>query len=108
MNRIRVSPPSAAKRWFLRAATFAAVGLLSTGTIAPEGASAEGLNQAAVIIDSGTEVKTAVVSFPEDSISGLELLRRAGFDPVTYSYSGLGAAVCALSLIHISEPTRPY
>lgn len=53
-------------------------------------------HHAGVIVDTGSEVKTAVVEFSEDSISGLELLRRAGFDPETYGFSGLGAAVCKM------------
>lgn len=54
-------------------------------------------NRAAVVVDlGGGDVRTACVSFDSSTISGVEALRLAGFDPVTQSFGGRGAAVCAL------------
>lgn len=47
-------------------------------------------------MDTGETVKKVCVRFSEESISGAELIRRAGVDPVFRSYSGKGVAVCAL------------
>lgn len=52
-------------------------------------------SRAVVIVDTGSSVRTEVISF-SGSISGLEALRLAGADPVTYGYAGQGAGVCAL------------
>ncbi|MGQ0519639.1 MAG: hypothetical protein ACT4PX_00625, partial [Actinomycetota bacterium] len=59
------------------------------------GAGAE-LHRAAVIVDTGTAVKTVCVRFAEESISGVEALQRAAVDPVFRAYPGKGAAVCSL------------
>lgn len=53
------------------------------------------MSQAAVIVQTDTEVKKVCVRFIEDSLSGKELLDRAGVDPV-YRYYAEGTAVCAL------------
>lgn len=53
-------------------------------------------NRAAVVVDTGSEVKTACVEFAETSITGVEALQRAGFEPVARGYGGIGVAVCAL------------
>ena len=55
-----------------------------------------GGHRAALVIDTGTAVKRICVRFDGDSISGTELLQRAGIDPVIRSFSGEGAAICAL------------
>jgi hypothetical protein len=54
------------------------------------------VHRAAVIVEGDGQTHRVVVEFTEDSISGLELLRRAGADPVVYAYSGIGGAVCRL------------
>lgn len=69
----------------------AAVVVLGVGP-APAGAAP---SRAVVIIDTGSAVRTEVISF-SGSISGVEALRLAGADPVTYGYAGQGAGVCAL------------
>src|SRR5439155_19504902 len=56
----------------------------------------ESEHRAAVIVDTGQTVKKVCVHFTEDSISGKDLLDRAGVDPVYRTYSGEGVAVCAL------------
>ncbi|HET7489033.1 MAG TPA: hypothetical protein VFJ85_13970 [Acidimicrobiales bacterium] len=53
-------------------------------------------NRAAVLIDTGTQVKHVCVRFAEDSISGAEALARANVDAVVQGFSGKGVAVCAL------------
>ena len=68
------------------------VGVMPTTT-----AHAGTTHRAAVIVDTGDKVTTAYVEFSDDSISGLELLQRAGFFPETYGFSGLGAAVCRMA-----------
>lgn len=60
-----------------------------TGTVAEE-------HRAAVIVDTGTEVKSVCVRFREESITGVEALARAQLDPVFHGFAGKGAAVCAL------------
>jgi hypothetical protein len=59
-------------------------------------ARAAGVHRAAVIVEGDGQTHRIVVEFTEDSISGIELLRRAGADPVVYAYSGIGGAVCRL------------
>lgn len=59
-------------------------------------ARAAGAHRAAVIVEGDGQTHRVVVEFTEDSISGIELLRRAGADPVVYAYSGIGGAVCRL------------
>jgi hypothetical protein len=41
-------------------------------------------------------VTYALVAFPEDEISGMELLRRSGISLITVPFGGLGEAVCTL------------
>ena len=53
-------------------------------------------HRAAVIVDTGTEVRRVCVRFAEESITGIEALTRAGTDPVLRAFSGKGAAVCSL------------
>lgn len=55
-----------------------------------------GHHRAAVIVDTGTQVKTVCVRFAEESITGVEALQRAGVDPVFRAFPGKGAAVCSL------------
>lgn len=53
-------------------------------------------HRVAVIVDTGSQVKSVCVRFREESISGVEALNRAQLDPVFQAFSGKGAAVCAL------------
>lgn len=53
-------------------------------------------HRAAIIIDTGTQVKSVCLRFREEAISGIEALARAQVDPVFQAFSGKGAAVCAL------------
>lgn len=72
----------------------AASGALTCGV--STGVRAETVHRAAVIVEGDGQTRRVVVEFPEESITGIELLRRAGADPVVYSYSGVGGAVCRL------------
>jgi hypothetical protein len=79
-----------------RAVVVLTVGLASTAFVAgaaPSVASAASPHQAAVIVDTGTTVHRVVITFSEDSISGIDALQRAGANPVVYAM-GPGAAVC--------------
>lgn len=53
-------------------------------------------NHAAIVIDTGSEVKKFCLAFPEESISGAEALRRVDAQPVFASFGGSGEAVCSL------------
>ena len=57
----------------------------------------DGLHHAGVVVRHGDGRLTyAYVAFPEESISGIELLRRTGIPLVTTSFGGLGEGVCSL------------
>jgi hypothetical protein len=58
---------------------------------------AQGLNRAAIVVDTGSGTTTRCVSFSEESISGTEALSRAGLSPVVRGFSGEGGAVCAIN-----------
>lgn len=81
-----------------RLASLVALGALSVVPLigSAQVARAAGTHRAAVIVEGDGQTHRVVVEFTEDSISGIELLRRAGADPVVYSYSGIGGAVCRL------------
>ncbi len=71
-----------------------AFGAVSFAT--PVAFAAPSLHRAAVIVETGSGTNRVVIEFTEDSITGIEALRRAGAEPVVYSYSGVGGAVCRL------------
>ncbi len=71
--------------------------IATAALIIPVGHAQEAQNQAGVIIRYGDgRVQTACVRFSEPSITGIDLLQRAGI-PVIAQSSGLGAAVCKIS-----------
>lgn len=73
-----------------------ATGLLVAGSpAATTVALAAPTNAVAVVVDTGAEVKRVCVRFTEPHLSGIEVLRRAGVDPV-FAEFGIGTAVCAL------------
>ena len=67
---------------------------LAAGT-QPSVATAASPHKAAVIVDAGGSAQKVVITFTEDSISGIDALQRAGANPVVYAM-GPGAAVCRL------------
>lgn len=98
-RRSRLARPALAR--FGRA-TFLAISVIAV-TIAGAGLTLSSavafspvLHRAAVIVETGTETRRVVIEFTEDSITGIEALRRAGAEPVVYSFSGVGGAVCRL------------
>ena len=69
---------------------------LGAAAVAPvEAAHASGGSTAVVVIDTGANVRSAVIHF-DGSITGIEALELAGANPATYGFQGQGAAVCAL------------
>lgn len=54
-------------------------------------------NHAAVVIDTGKEVKKFCLAFPEDEISGAEALRRIDAQVQFANFGSRGQAVCSLS-----------
>ncbi len=81
-----------------RARTGAVVAALAAALFAAPGLAGAGgeTHRAAVVVDLGDEVKTARITFEGDSISGLEALELAGFDPVARAYGGQGGAICSV------------
>ncbi len=59
-------------------------------------AQAAGAHRALVVVDTGTTTYQQLITFDEDSVTGLHALELAGANPVVYSYSGQGGAVCRL------------
>jgi hypothetical protein len=53
-------------------------------------------HRAAVIVDTGASVYRVVITFTEDSITGIDALQRANADPVVYTFNGQGGAVCRI------------
>lgn len=79
------------------AAVSCAAALVAAGpSAAPAVAKAAVEHRAAVLIDTGAEVKRVCVRFSEESITGIEALTRAAADPVVRAFPGKGAAVCSL------------
>jgi hypothetical protein len=56
----------------------------------------DGPHAAAMVVDTGEEVKTVCVRFAEEQITGEELLDRTGLDVVWSYYGTLGAAACSI------------
>lgn len=55
------------------------------------------LNHAGLVVRHGDgRLIYAYVAFPEDAISGVELLRRSGISLVTTGFGGLGEGVCTI------------
>ncbi len=69
---------------------------LVVGPAGHAGAGPVAQHRAAVIVDTGTTVHKVVITFTEDSITGIDALQRAHADPVIYSFNGQGGAVCRL------------
>ena len=84
---------------FTRATLFALLlGLFATAAgvgASPSTAAAASPHRAAVIVDTGATVHKVVITFTEDSITGIEALQSAGANPVVYSM-GPGGAVCRI------------
>ena len=58
---------------------------------------ADGLHHAGLVIRHGDgRITYAYVTFPEDRLSGIELLERSGVEQVTIPFGALGMGVCAI------------
>ena len=55
-------------------------------------------NRAAVVVEVDGVIHTGKVSFSGDSISGLEAMRSAGFEPLVRVFGANGGAVCAIEV----------
>jgi hypothetical protein len=71
-----------------------ASGMLTS--LGASGAGAAGTHRALVIVDTGTTTYQRVITFDSDSITGIQALDLAGANPVVYTFSGQGGAVCRL------------
>jgi|CXWL01.1.fsa_nt_gi hypothetical protein len=72
---------------------------------APRSATGIGVNRAALVVTfEDGHSQTFCIGFVEDSISGLELLRRSGLPLVTSGNGGLGSAVCSINGEGCSNP----
>ena len=84
-----------AARGLLVVLVVAAATTSSPARAAVPAAGCAGPARAVVIVDTGDNVHRSVICF-SGSVSGLAALQSAGANPVTYGFSGQGAAVCAL------------
>ena len=70
---------------------------LTAALIAPVQAGQPGLHQAGLVVVHGDgRVVTSCVAFSEESISGVELLRRSGLTVTVGAYAGFGYGVCEI------------
>lgn len=79
-------------------ALLAAASVAFAFVAAPRPASAAGTNRAAVVVEVNGVIHTAKVTFSAGSISGLDALRSAGFNPLVRVFGANGGAVCALDI----------
>lgn len=88
----------------LRSSTlFAALAAVLAVLLPPASAAGDTAQHAAgLVIDTGERVVTAYVEFPEETITGEELLRRADVDAVFSDYGSMGTAVC--SILGVGSP----
>ena len=84
------------KAWAALVAAACLAPLAAASSPPAAGAQAPAPHRAAVIVDTGDQLKRVCVRFPESSISGAEALRRANVQPVFRTFPGKGEAVCAL------------
>jgi hypothetical protein len=79
----------------VRAVAWLAVLLVAALPVAPAGG--EEYHHAGLVVRHGDgRFVYAYVAFPEEAISGVELLRRSGISLVTVQFGGLGEGVCTL------------
>jgi hypothetical protein len=71
--------------------------LLVLSLVSPVAVGAQQLNHAGLVIRHGDgRLIYAYIAFTEESISGVELLRRSGVSLVTIGFGGLGEGVCTI------------
>jgi hypothetical protein len=59
-----------------------------------------------VIVFPEGRIETRCIEFAEDTISGIELLRRSGLPLVISGFGGLGGAVCRIDNVGCSDPSN--
>jgi len=80
-----------------RICIFVPILALAAVLVAPVQAQEPDLHQAGLVVVHGDgRVVTSCVAFSEESISGVELLRRAGLTVTVGAYAGLGYGVCEI------------
>jgi len=78
--------------------TIVLLGVLAVLALRAPAVTSANLNVAGLVVSYGDgRISYAWVPFPEDEISGLELLRRSGLDIVTVGFGGLGEGVCQIA-----------
>jgi hypothetical protein len=95
--------------------------VLAVPSVLIPSASGADMNVAGLVVDYGDgRISYAMVPFPEEEISGIELLRRSGLDLVTVGFGGMGDAVCQIEdtgcpvddcrrrLCQTSDPESPF
>lgn len=70
--------------------------LMAGGVYSAAPAQAAGAHRALVVVDTGSTTYRQVITFTEDSVTGVHALELAGANPIIYTYSGQGGAVCRL------------
>jgi len=76
------------------------VALFVQGATAQTPDATDSVNVAGLMIDYGDgRVAYALVPFSEESLSGVELLRRSGLPLVTVPFGGLGEGVCSIDAV---------
>lgn len=71
--------------------------LLVVALVSPVAVESQNLNYAGLVVRHGDgRLIYAYVAFSEESISGVELLRRSGISLVTIGFGGLGEGVCTI------------
>ncbi|HEV2065723.1 MAG TPA: hypothetical protein VGR08_02725 [Thermomicrobiales bacterium] len=74
--------------------------VLGQGATAQTPEATDHINVAGLMIDYGDgRVSYALVAFTEESLSGVELLRRSGLPIVTVPFGGLGEGVCSIDAV---------
>ena len=83
--------------WLLAALMIALVPTMTAGAAQPAEGTAAPIHRAGLVVQHGDGAMTwAVVAFPEESISGLDLLQRSGIDFLSVPFGGLGEGVCQI------------
>lgn len=92
---------------FLTTLLIGATLVLGTVTLYARG-TAERVKHAGVVVQFGSgQVENKCVEFNEGSLSGLELLDRAGFDTKVDAGNAMGVAVCKIGKDGCNFPTKP-
>src|SRR5215204_4636081 len=82
--------------WAAIALTILVIALLAA-LIDGRPAAGQAENHAGLVVRHGDgRITYAYVAFPEETISGIELLERSGISVVTVSFGGLGEGVCSV------------